>query len=65
MAEYTITGLPLMALEGGVIQIGSYVFQPDDVDKLGVIIEKSKTMRSTENAPNRRTKKSDSNTDTA
>jgi len=64
MAQYTKSGLPLMALEGGVVQLGSYVFDPDDADTIATVIEQSKAKRPQENV-DKRTKKGSGNADIA
>ena len=64
MAQYTKSGLPLMVLEGGVLQIGSYVLDPDDADNLATFIEQSKAKRTSENV-DKRTKKGSGNADKA
>ena len=64
MAQYTKSGLPLMVLEGGVFQIGSYVFDNDDADNLATFIEQSKAKRTSENV-DKRTKKGSGNADKA
>jgi len=64
MAQYTKSGLPLMALEGGVVQIGSYVLDPDDADALATFIEQSKAKRPQENV-DKRTKKGSGDADKA
>lgn len=57
MQGMTKNGLPLIALENGVVQIGSFVFQPDDADKIAAFIEDSKKLRQANDAPNTRTRK--------
>jgi hypothetical protein len=55
----TKKGMALIGLAGGDVQIGSYVFDPEDADKIAAFIEDSKKLRIATNANNKRTKKTD------
>lgn len=54
MAGMTKNGMPMIALANGDIQIGGYVFDPEDADNLAAFIEDSKKLRKANDADNSR-----------
>jgi hypothetical protein len=61
----TSSGMALLGLVGGSIQIGSYVFSPEDADKIAAFIADSKKLRTATDATNTSPKKANTKTDTA
>jgi len=60
----TSNGMALIGLENGNVQIGSYVFSPEDADTIAAFIEDSKKLRIA-NDVNTSTKKTGTKADKA